>query len=74
MLKTITKEEVIELFDKVFFSAESKRLDIEMMADVHKEEQEEQFESNKEHQMFQGKVREEVTVEALKNKSQYHAN
>jgi hypothetical protein len=60
MLEAITQLEFVAHFESVFFSAGTARIDIEYMADTHKEEQITEKEKNKEHPMFLGKTRESV--------------
>ena len=38
MIQTITKQEFLTTFNKIFFSEETKRIDYELTADAHKEE------------------------------------
>ena len=46
MLETITLDDFKNLFEKVFFSEESKRIDLQLTSEAHKEEQEEFRASN----------------------------
>ena len=52
MLNNITKEDLINHFDSTFFSKKSKRLDLELTSDAHKEEQDQYKESNNDHEIF----------------------
>ena len=38
MLSQITKQDFIDLFEKTFFSATSKRIDVELTSEAHREE------------------------------------
>ena len=49
MIQTITKDEFLAHFYKIFFSDETKRIDYELAADAHKEEQDKEREANKTH-------------------------
>ena len=52
VLQTIKKSEFIDHFTKTFFSDSSKRLDLHLNADIHKEEQEEYRKINSEHEVM----------------------
>ena len=51
-IKDITKQEFVSHFEKTFFSAESKRLDLQLMAKLHTDEQTEYTAKNKDHTIF----------------------
>jgi len=68
VLKTITKKEMQDHFEKVFFSAESMRIDLEMTAKKHAEEQAKVREENKEHEIFKLLKRVHVTDDMHKFK------
>ena len=51
-LSEITKQEFIDLFEKTFFSSTSKRIDIQLTSEAHREEQEEYRAKNSEHEIF----------------------
>lgn len=51
-LQTITKQEFIELFEKTFFSSQSKRIDLQLTSEAHAEEQKQYRESNQNHEIF----------------------
>lgn len=46
ILEKITKEEFLEHFNRVFFSEHTKRLDLELTSEAHKEEQEKERDTN----------------------------
>ena len=50
----ITRNEFIEHFNKVFFSPESKRMDLMLTSLTHKQEQEEYQQINEQHAVLQG--------------------
>ena len=60
MLETITLDDFKNLFEKVFFSEESKRIDLQLTSEAHKEEQEEFRASNQEHDIFKNLKRVQV--------------
>jgi len=77
MLQTITKEEFIGHFNKVFFSEQTKRLDLELTAEAHKEEQEAEKKVNDEHPVFKAmgkRVLVGETIVEFKKKAGLHAN
>jgi len=51
-LATVTKQDVQALFEKVFFSSDSKRLDLELTSSAHAEEQAKLREENEGHEAF----------------------
>lgn len=77
MLQTITKEEFLAHFNHVFFSAQTKRLDLELTAEAHKEEQEVEKKANSEHPVFTSmgkRVLVEESIVDFKKKAGLHAN
>jgi len=76
MLETITKEEFLTHFTQVFFSEHTKRLDLELTAAAHKEEQEKEREVNATHEMFKQvkRVKVEESLVQFKKQSGSHAN
>jgi hypothetical protein len=69
----LTKDEFIAHFEKIFFSPQTKRLDMELTAEAHKEKQEEWKASNKE-KHFKDIERIEVkdTLSSFKKKMALH--
>jgi len=51
-LEKISKADFQALFEKVFFSEESKRLDVNLTAEIHKEENAEYSKKNSESEIF----------------------
>ena len=76
MLETITKEEFLSHFTRVFFSEHTKRLDLELTAAAHKDEQEKEREVNAAHEMFKQvkRVKVEENLVQFKKQSGTHAN
>lgn len=52
MLETITKDEMIKYYNSTFLSTCSKRLDIELAASAHAEEQTKSLAENSTHEVF----------------------
>ena len=50
----ITKDDFVSHFNQVFFSPESKRMDLMLTAEVHKDEQEEYRLLNEKHAVLEG--------------------
>jgi len=48
----LTKQELVAHFERVFFSAETKRVDLELTSETHKEEQATVKGTNAEHELF----------------------
>ena len=76
ILKTIKKEEFVAHFEEVFFSATTKRMDLELTSTPHEEEQAKYLESNKEHEIFKQlkRVIVEDSMEDFKKKCAMHPN
>jgi hypothetical protein len=74
MIKSITFEEFVTHFEKVFFSNETRRIDIEFLANIHEAEQESEKNKNKEHPMFQGRSRPIIEAFTLKNEGSWYDN
>jgi len=51
-LESITKADLQAHFEKVYFSDTTKRMDVELTAEAHKEENTEYFEKNKDCEIF----------------------
>jgi len=71
-LQTITKQEMIDHFENVFFSKESKRLDLELTSATHTEQNNEFKESNAKHEIFCGQARQLHSLNEFKEKTSYH--
>ena len=65
VLASLTVADFIAHFEKVFFSESTKRIDLELTAEAHKEEQATCKESNKEHEGHKHITREEYGSEFL---------
>jgi len=67
LLKEITKAEVQAFFENVFFSGNSKRIDFELQAAGHAEDDAKFLETNKDDEMFKGVERQEWdSIDAFK--------
>ena len=75
-LKLITKDEFVAHFEQIFFSADSKRLDIELTSAAHESENSELLESNKKHLMFtevfKGRQIHTATIDEFKSLFELH--
>ena len=70
MLENITIEDFKGMFEKVFFSQESKRIDLQLTSEAHKDEQEQYRVSNLEHDIFNNLKRVQVQGSILDFKKQ----
>jgi len=66
----INKTDLQAMFEKVFFSSTSKRMDVKLTAEAHTEENAEYFTKNKEHEIFKLLERQEFKSAQAK----YHAD
>ena len=75
-LKNITKDDFIAHFNEIFFSAQSKRIDLELTAHAHSEENTEMMEKNKENHIFKevfgGRNVHKVSIDSFKEGFQLH--
>lgn len=62
ILKQVTKDEFKAHAEHVFFSDQSKRLDIELNSKAHQEEQAKEFEANAEGEIFKNQLKREKFV------------
>lgn len=74
LLNEITKEDFYEHFMKLFFSEESKRLDIQLVSETHAKEQKKQYGASKNEEMYKKVLKREKyegTFEWFKAYSKY---
>ena len=60
MLSKVTAEDFRDLFEKVFFSKTTKRVDLQLTSQRHGAEQEEYYEKNMEHPFYDAKITKRV--------------
>jgi len=76
MLSQITKQDFINLFEKSFFSKTSKRIDLQLTSELHRNEQEEYRKKNMKHDVFNRNIMKRVKVDGsitdFKRKSGSH--
>ena len=57
MIQSITKPEFQSHFEKVFFSDESKRIDLQLTSEAHKDEQSHYKQQNLDHVIFKDQLK-----------------